>query len=83
MMQCAQAVQGWGHACELGGTTIFIYLGCFMHCAEYGLDTFEHSFAHGHSVKPYGYTPISAIRKRNFQRAPGFLSPFMDPRPLS
>ena len=29
------------------------------------------------------YTPASPLRKRNFQRAPGFLSPFMDPRPLS
>ena len=54
MMQCAQAVQGWGHACEVSGTTYFIYLGCFMHRAVCGLHTFEHSFAHGHSVQPYG-----------------------------
>ena len=50
MMQCALAVQGWGHACEVSGTTYFIYLGCFMHRAVCGLHTFEHSFAHGHSV---------------------------------
>ena len=39
MMQCALAVQGWGHACEVSGTTYFIYLSCFMHRAVCGLDT--------------------------------------------
>ena len=46
MMQRAQVVQGWGHACELGGTTIFIYLGCFMHRAQCEIDTLLYPFAH-------------------------------------
>ena len=52
MMQCAQAAQGWGHACELRGTTYFIYLGCFMQVLYVVYTPFEHSLAHGHSVAP-------------------------------
>ena len=55
MMQCALAVQGWGHACEVSGTTYFIYLGCFMHRAVRGLHTLLHPFVHIVLAAPCGY----------------------------
>ena len=61
MMQRAQVVQGWGHACELGGTTIFIYLGCFMHRAQCEIDTLLYPFAHIALAAHYGY-PGTRVR---------------------